>query len=157
MRGRHLNLWHVAVQLHDPIPPSLLQTIAPTITLAITHRINSSFFAGTFPSTFKVPQVTSLLRKPSLSPAVISWMILQSQTRSQTASPTCLHGSPTYPCFELLVVPAKKASITTLTLTSAPYLLLFQGCLKSWSHDWWWSDFLWSHSLSLPVLPLYVI
>ena len=52
----------------DPIPTNLLQSIAPTITPAITHVINASLSTGIFPSAFKHAQVTPLLKKPSLAP-----------------------------------------------------------------------------------------
>lgn len=81
----------------DPIPTTLLQTSSShhpgdhsqdqlfLLRWHLSIHIQSS--SGGITASETVPH-----------PAVISWMILQSQTRSQTASPTYLHGYPTFSC-----------------------------------------------------------
>uniref|UniRef100_A0A9J7YHT7 Reverse transcriptase domain-containing protein n=1 Tax=Cyprinus carpio carpio TaxID=630221 RepID=A0A9J7YHT7_CYPCA len=55
----------------DPIPTHLLQAISSSVIPSLIHMINSSLHSGTFPSAFKQAQVSPLLKKPSLNPALL--------------------------------------------------------------------------------------
>ena len=52
----------------DPIPSNILQAISPAVLPAITQVINALFNSGTFPFSFKVARVTTLVKKLSLDP-----------------------------------------------------------------------------------------
>ena len=56
----------------DPLPTALLkQCLAPLMDI-ISHIINRSLISATVPSSFKLAQVTPLLKKPSLEPSLLS-------------------------------------------------------------------------------------
>ena len=56
----------------DPVPSTLLQSVAPELLPFLTHLINASLTAGNFPSAFKTARVTPLLKKPSLNPSDVN-------------------------------------------------------------------------------------
>ncbi|MEL7079446.1 MAG: reverse transcriptase family protein [Cyanobacteria bacterium J06582_2] len=53
----------------DPVPSTLLQSVAPELLPFLAHLINASLASGCFPSAFKTARVTPLLKKPSLDPS----------------------------------------------------------------------------------------
>ena len=55
----------------DPVPSTLLQTMAPELLPFLTHLINTALLSGTFPTAFKTARVTPLLKKPTLDPSEI--------------------------------------------------------------------------------------
>ncbi len=62
---------HPTTCLLDPIPTHLLQAISSSVIPALTHIINTSLHTGTFPTAFKQAQVSPLLKKPALNPALL--------------------------------------------------------------------------------------
>ena len=56
----------------DPIPTSLLKSVAVALTPIITSIANASFQSGIFPQKYKHGMVTPLLKKPNLDKEVLS-------------------------------------------------------------------------------------
>lgn len=56
----------------DPIPTHVLKSVVSVLAPAITCIVNESLMSGIFPDTFKMANVTPLLKKPSLCPEQLS-------------------------------------------------------------------------------------
>ncbi len=67
LRPTSLNSSFPVTCLLDPVSSHLLQAISH----ALTHIVNTSLHAGVYPSVFKQPRITPLLKKHTLNPTLL--------------------------------------------------------------------------------------